>query len=94
MATYTVEVTSDGHVAHIVLTEHLLGFPTWECSEGILVWGDPFKGTTLSPNLTGGLVQLGADSGFHDWNADRGNGYRIDANGGSFPAQDFKWKRV
>lgn len=98
MARYSVEISSQGQTTYIRLKEpFLFGVPSWECTEGVAVWGNPASGDCLSPNLSGGSIELNLGSVISDWEARvgaDGSGYRLEDNGGSFPTGDFDWTCV
>lgn len=96
MSSYELTVQNGGQTARLTLKDGtLFGFPSWRCPDGAEAWGTPSQGTCLSPNLTGGSIELSLGCNLYDWRAEvgaSGSGHRLDDNGGSFPSGDFSWE--
>lgn len=91
---YFLNCKSGNQETKLKLSENL-AFPSWECLDGADVWGTPYKGNTLSGNLTSGYVQLSIGVTLEDVKnlkvGSVGTGNRIDTNDGTFPEGEFSW---
>ena len=98
MAYYIVTVSNGSSSTDLKLTDgSFFQSPAWECLDGAAVWGTPYKGRCMSPNLTGGHIELSVNTMLSDWSAHvgaQGGGYKLDENDGSFPTGDFSWECV